>query len=660
MVTPDGIVESLVMLQGDCNAVATFMNTMTELFSQYIGIWMDVYLDDIVIYSNTLEDHITHVKIVVDIFMREKFYLAAAKLQILPKEVKLLGHVITREGIRMDPAKVDTVLAWPTPTNKSLVAGFNGSVGYLADNIEAVRIPMSVLSRVTRDDIPFRWGPLEDHAFNVIKSFVHGHRNKSRKTIDYSPGAPPVHLVSDGCHSGIAASIRQGDDYQTANVIAFYSAKLSPAQQNYTITEIEFLAGLEAMRRHRFLLLGVRFTWWTDHKALVFMLTQKDLEGRRARWLEAIAEFDFEIKFVPGKENVLSDALSRMWSNDAPGTVRGASAYSAHDPDHPNVSVRAALPMIVGDEARASIRKVDAPPEQTGRVLRPRVPVAPKVAPPKPVVQKRVPKPKVEDKPEKKAPAPRSRKVVIEPAETGRPETSKEFASRIRKLVLQGPAEPEDRVEGGGEPLGSPAEDDLAEKHESETAETAEPAAEAPLVVDMLTDSDSIDVMSAVRGNYDSDIMFKKIVAAPKTFKNFVMIDHVLYVLDNGKKLLCIPNVRVNGRSLREVIISSAHLLLAHLSSAKTTVYLKDHVWWYSMVDDIAKYCDSCMTCARVKPNNQKPYGLLNSLKVPNHPWERFVLRPKAETLSDTPMRSLSVAQLLLRPYASMLISTIM
>jgi hypothetical protein len=122
--TPDGNMESLVMQIGDCNAGATYQALMNHLFSSYINRWMDVYLDDIVIYSSTLKEHMKHVKLVIDILCREKFYLNPKKVNFLAKELKLLGRIVDHKGIRMDPHKVDTVLKWPTPTNQDLLRGF--------------------------------------------------------------------------------------------------------------------------------------------------------------------------------------------------------------------------------------------------------------------------------------------------------------------------------------------------------------------------------------------------------------------------------------------------------------------------------------------------------------------------------------------------------
>ena len=104
---------------------------------------MDIYLDDIVIYSDTLEDHVRHVKLILDILRREKL---RSKLRFIVPELKLLGRIIDNEGIRMDSEKVDSVMKWKTPTNRDLLRGFIGSVGYLADDIPNIQIPMGVLS----------------------------------------------------------------------------------------------------------------------------------------------------------------------------------------------------------------------------------------------------------------------------------------------------------------------------------------------------------------------------------------------------------------------------------------------------------------------------------------------------------------------------------
>ena len=150
----------------------------------------------------------------------------------------------------MDPDKVDNVLSWKTPTNRDLLRGFLGSVGYLADDIPSVRIPMAVLHGLTGDAVSFRWGFTEQQAFEDVKTLVQAAREHHRVPINYDKSALPMWMVTNGCSTGVAGLISQGDDWRTARIAAFYSAKLNPAQQNYPVHEIEMLAGVETMLRH--------------------------------------------------------------------------------------------------------------------------------------------------------------------------------------------------------------------------------------------------------------------------------------------------------------------------------------------------------------------------------------------------------------------------
>ncbi|KAJ2955854.1 hypothetical protein NUW54_g14706 [Trametes sanguinea] len=258
----------------------------------------------------------------------------------------------------MDAEKVDSVLNWKTPTSKELLRGFLGAVGYLADDIATVRIPMGILTTLTGNEVSFKWDYTAQRAFDDIKRLVHAHRTHHRKPLDYSPMAARIWLVTDGSVAGIAGVVTQGQDWRAGNVAAFFSAKLSPAQANYPVHEIEMLAGVESMLRHRDILLGCHFTWVTDHKGLTYLLTQKSLSGRQVRWLEKISEFDFEVEYVPGVDNVLADALSRIYSNDSPGTVRAASEYVQHDEEGAVLqgllsSSAISAPVLTGVEAAA-------------------------------------------------------------------------------------------------------------------------------------------------------------------------------------------------------------------------------------------------------------------------------------------------------------------
>ena len=595
--TPDGNMVSQVIQIGDCNAPATYQALMNHLFSSYIGRFMDIYLDDIVIYSDSLEEHVEHVKLVLDILKREKLYLSKTKLHFIAPELHILGRVIDDQGIRMDSAKVDSVVKWKVPTNRDLLRAFIGSVGYLADDIPNVRIPMGILSAITGDTVPFRWGYTEQRAFDEVKKLVQQARDHHRVPLDYSEKAPTIWMVTDGCSTGISGLVSQGDDWKTAKIAAFYSAKLNPAQQNYPVHEIEMLAGVETMLRSADILQGAKFKWLTDHKGLTYLLNQKNLSGRQARWLEKISSFTFEVVYIAGSENVVADALSRMYSNDSAGTERARSEYTYHDVVDDDtssvVSLNEDLPVLAGIEARIATRR--------GTRVR---------------------------RPSQKMAALEEETSDDEPVDEPSGETSEEFARRIKdRFVLRGPRSPTERMEGGStsdEPViavtappdGLPLPDAPAE------AIQVEDAMVPSLVTFVSQDMQGVDLLKELRGRYQSDPTFQSILSRPSEFRNFEVDGQLIYLKKSGRRVLCIPKVTIQGRSAREIVIAEAHSMLAHLGASKTLDYLRDHVWWKDMVSEVKAFCETCHTCKISKPVNQKPYGLLNPLSVPSYPWE--------------------------------------
>lgn len=145
---------------------------------------------------------------------------------------------------------------------------------------------------------------------------------------------------------------------------------------------------------------------------------------------------------------------------------------------------------------------------------------------------------------------------------------------------------------------------------------------EDPFLDFLAAQGDGWHVPELVKDWYRTDPFFAKILKETKWFKNFKVSGGLVILLDNGVERLCIPNVKISKRSVREVVISHAHSLLLHLGSLKTLNLLRNHVWWKFMSRDVQKYCKTCMTCKQSKLDNQRPYGLLNSLPVLNSPWE--------------------------------------
>lgn len=146
--TPDSTMVSHVMEIGNCIAGATFQAQIYHQFPPFIGLFMDMYLDNVVIYSDSPEEHVKHCKMVIDVLYREKFYLSAHKLKFFAKCLKILGHIIDKDRLVVDPEKVDRMANWKVPTNKDLLSGFVGSVGYLARDCPGIRIPFGHLEHL--------------------------------------------------------------------------------------------------------------------------------------------------------------------------------------------------------------------------------------------------------------------------------------------------------------------------------------------------------------------------------------------------------------------------------------------------------------------------------------------------------------------------------
>ena len=386
--------------------------------------------------------------------------------------------------------------------------------------------------------------------------------------------------MTDGCTSGISGVVSQGHDWKTAKIAAFYSAKLNPAQQNYPVHEIEMLAGIETMLRYADILQGARFQWLTDHKGLVHLLNQKNLSGRQARWLEKISSFSFKVTYIQGSENLVADALSRLYSNDSPGTQRARSEFTYHDvvdDDMVEVVERGDMdvPVLAGMEARVATRRGSRVRKLTEKAAW--------------GVHEAQDIPPIASRPARRRAAASSVKDRVGPQE-GRSTSTSVNAEAQTSVAPTAPVE-----------------------------ESSAQSQDAPL----LTQSNlGLDILSELRGTYENDPFFRVILEKPGDFRNFETENGLIYLKNNDRRVLCIPKILIQGRSAREIIISEAHSMLAHLGANKTLDFLRDNAWWRDMVTDVKAFCETCQTCKMSKPSNQKPYGLLNPLAVPSYPWE--------------------------------------
>ena len=303
--TPFGHYEFTVLSFGLTNAPATFQAVMDRTFRSYIDRFVVCYLDDLLVYSKTREEHLQHLRLVFDILRREQLYAKRSKCHWAQPQVEYLGHVVSADGVRMDPRKTSAVRNWPAPTNLQELRKFLGLTNYFRKFIERYSIITAPLTNLTRKGafvLPTAWTSECQQAFDTLKRSVTD--DIILRFPDYSLSFQ-VEVVTDASLYGTGAVL-----LQQGRPIAFTSKKFSGAETRYTTGEQELLAVLHALKEWRCYLEGRPFMLKTDHKPLTFLQGVPTLNRRQARWMEYLARFNFDWEYLSGKLNI-ADALSR-------------------------------------------------------------------------------------------------------------------------------------------------------------------------------------------------------------------------------------------------------------------------------------------------------------------------------------------------------------
>ena len=302
-----------VMPQGCKQAPGTFTRLMTTILQDFIAEgWCLVYLDDVLIVDSDAAAHRRHVLQVLDRLQNEHIYLKLSKCQFMKSELIWLGHKLSAEGIAPDPKKVQAIQAFPAPTGtpkqcKSRVRSFLGMAGYyrrLIRNFAHMALP---LTHLTREDVEWQWGEKEQQAFEALKAALISAPVMAAP--DYSR---PFIVHTDASDFACGAVLSQIDGTGAERVVAYYSHKYTPQEASADRAhERELLAVVLALQEWRHYLMGKHFTVYTDNAAVSWVLKQKHLTAKQARWVQQLAEYDFSIVHKPGQLNVVADALSR-------------------------------------------------------------------------------------------------------------------------------------------------------------------------------------------------------------------------------------------------------------------------------------------------------------------------------------------------------------
>nr|GEW52282.1 hypothetical protein [Tanacetum cinerariifolium] len=262
-----GHYEFQVMPFGLTNASAVFMDLMNRVYKPYLDKFVILIIDDIPIYSKNNEEHEEHLKLILELLKKEELYAKFSKCKFWILKVQFLGHVIDSKGIHVDPAKIESIKDWTSPKTRMEIRQFLGLSGY-------------------------------------YRRFIEGFSKIANAPILALPkGSENFIVYCDASHKGLVAVLMQKE-----KVIAY---QLKIHEKNYTTHDLELRAVVFALKMWRHYLYKTRCTIFTNHKSLQHILDQKELNMRQQNWLELLSDYDCDIRYHPGKANVVADALSR-------------------------------------------------------------------------------------------------------------------------------------------------------------------------------------------------------------------------------------------------------------------------------------------------------------------------------------------------------------
>ena len=296
-----GHFEFQVMPFGLTNAPAVFMDLMNRVCKPYLDKFVIVFIDDILIYSKSEKEHEEHLKLILELLKAEKLYAKFSKCEFWIPTVQFLGHVIDCDGIHVDPAKIESIRDWATPTTPTEIRQFLGLAGYYRRFIEGFSKISKPLTKLTQKGVKFDWDENADQAFQILKDKL-----CSAHILSLPEGSEDFVVYCDASHKGLGAVLMQRE-----KVISYASRQLKKHEKNYTTHDLELGSVVFALRIWRHYLYGTKCVVYIDHKSLQHILDQKELNMRQRRWLELLSNYDCEIRYHPGKANVVADALSR-------------------------------------------------------------------------------------------------------------------------------------------------------------------------------------------------------------------------------------------------------------------------------------------------------------------------------------------------------------
>ena len=315
-VGPLGFWQCECMPFGLTNAPATFQRLMESCLGELHLNWCIIYLDDIIVFSRTPEEHIHRLRAVFEKLKAAGLKLKPSKCDFFKKEIKYLGHVVSEQGVSTDPDKIKAVTEWPQPTTVTEVRSFLGFVSYyrrFIPNFSKVAKPLNQLLQnlegtpSQKKKFKVHWGPEQQEAFEILQKLC-----TESPVLAYADFKAPFILHTDASGEGLGAVLYQVQEGRQ-RVIAYASRSLSKSEKNYPVHKLEFFALKWAItdKFHEYLY-GSQFQVYTDNNPLTYVLTTAKLDATGHRCVAVLSNYTFSILYKPGKGHKDADALSRI------------------------------------------------------------------------------------------------------------------------------------------------------------------------------------------------------------------------------------------------------------------------------------------------------------------------------------------------------------
>ena len=304
-ITHAGLFEFNVMAFGLCNAPSCFQRLMECVLRGLNWRIALIYLDDVLVYSRTFEEHLEHLRLVFDRFRDAGLKLKPKKCFFGKRNVKFLGHVISKEGVQPDPEKIKAIKEYPVPRKVKDVRAFLGLANYYRKFVKDFAKIACPLNELTKKGLKFHWSDECQTAFDALKTAL-----TQAPILAYPDFQLPFQLYVDASDEALGMVLGQIQNGKEV-VIAYAGRKLLAAEKNYSVTEREALAVVAGIKYFQPYVYGRKFTVHTDHNAVRWLMNIREPTGRLARWAVLLQQYDFEIVHRSGKSNGNADALSR-------------------------------------------------------------------------------------------------------------------------------------------------------------------------------------------------------------------------------------------------------------------------------------------------------------------------------------------------------------